>query len=66
MRLAQRVTVLRLADLSRVMDSSRHNKIPLRLEDLVDCFIRPYFEQSAMDAGLEYATGLFRKFAVKR
>ena len=44
MRLAQRVTVLRLADLSRVMDSSRHNKIPLRLEDLVDCFIRPYFE----------------------
>jgi len=44
MRLAQRVTVLRLADLSRVMDSSRHDKTPLRLEDLVHCFIRPYFE----------------------
>jgi AcrR family transcriptional regulator len=44
MRLAQRVTVLRLADLSRVMDASRQGKTPLRLEDLVDCFIRPYFE----------------------
>ncbi|WP_395346978.1 TetR/AcrR family transcriptional regulator [Variovorax sp. UC122_21] len=44
MRLAQRVTVLRLADLSRVMDASRENRTALRLEDLVDCFIRPYFE----------------------
>lgn len=44
MRLAQRVTVLRLADLSSVMEASRQNRTPLRLEDLVDCFIRPYFE----------------------
>ncbi|VWX62897.1 Transcriptional regulator, TetR family [Burkholderiales bacterium 8X] len=44
MRLAERVTVLRLADLSRVMDASRQSKTPLQLEDLVDCFIRPYFE----------------------
>lgn len=44
MRLAQRVTVLRLAELSKVMDTSRQNNTPLRLEDLVDCFIRPYFE----------------------
>ena len=44
MRLAQRATVLRLADLSRVMDASRQDRRSLRLEDLVDCFIRPYFE----------------------
>ncbi|MDI3383618.1 TetR family transcriptional regulator [Xenophilus aerolatus] len=44
MRLAQRVTVLRLAELSKVMDASRQNKTSLRLEDLVDCFIKPYFE----------------------
>jgi len=44
MRLAQRVTVLRLADLSSVMDASRQSKTPLQLEDLVECFIRPYFE----------------------
>lgn len=44
MRLAERVTVLRLADLSRVMDASRQNKTLLQLGDLVDCFIRPYFE----------------------
>jgi len=44
MRLAQRVTVLRLADLSRIMGASRQNRASLRLEDLVDCFIRPYFE----------------------
>jgi len=28
----------------RVMDASRQNRTSLRLEDLVDCFIRPYFE----------------------
>src|SRR5687768_5428794 len=44
MRLAQRVTVLRLADLSTVMDASRQNKTAPRLEDLVECFLRPYFE----------------------
>lgn len=44
MRLAQRVTALRLADLSRLMDASRQNRTSLRMEDLVDCFIRPYFE----------------------
>lgn len=43
-RLAQRFTVLLLADLSRFMDASRESRTPLRLEDLVDCFIRPYFE----------------------
>lgn len=44
MRLAQRVTVLRLADLSKYMDAARESKSPLRLEDLIDCFLRPYFE----------------------
>jgi AcrR family transcriptional regulator len=44
MRLAQRVTVLRLAAVSRVMDASRQNGTAPQLEDLVDCFIRPYFE----------------------
>ncbi|VTU28341.1 putative DNA-binding transcriptional regulator [Variovorax sp. PBS-H4] len=43
MRLAQRVTVLRLADLSRYMDAARESKSSLRLEDLIDCFLRPYF-----------------------
>ena len=44
MRLAQRATVLRLADLSNYMDAASQDKRSLRLEDLVDCFIRPYFE----------------------
>lgn len=44
MRLAQRATVLRLADLSKYRDAAKQNKRSLRLEDLVDCFIRPYFE----------------------
>jgi AcrR family transcriptional regulator len=44
MRLAQRATVLRLADLSNYMDAASQDKRALRLEDLVDCFIRPYFE----------------------
>lgn len=44
MRLAQRATVLRLADLSKYMDAASQDKRSLRLEDLVDCFIRPYFE----------------------
>ncbi|MEO5670472.1 MAG: TetR family transcriptional regulator [Ramlibacter sp.] len=44
MRLAQRATVLRLADLSKYMDAARQDKRSLRLQDLVDCFIRPYFE----------------------
>jgi AcrR family transcriptional regulator len=44
MRLAQRTTVLRLADLSKYMDAAHQGKRPLRLVDLVDCFIRPYFE----------------------
>ena len=44
MRLAQRATALRLADLSKYMDAAKHEKRSLRLEDLVDCFIRPYFE----------------------
>jgi AcrR family transcriptional regulator len=44
MRLAQRATVLRLADLSKYMDAAHQDKRSLRLEDLVDCFIRPYFE----------------------
>jgi AcrR family transcriptional regulator len=44
MRLAQRVTVLRLADLSKCMDAARQNNSALRLEDLVNCFLRPYFE----------------------
>ncbi len=44
MRLAQRATVLRLADLSKYMDAAKQGKRSLRLEDLVDCFIRPYFE----------------------
>jgi AcrR family transcriptional regulator len=43
-RLAQRATVLRLADLSKCMDTAHQEKRALRLEDLVDCFIRPYFE----------------------
>ena len=43
-RLAQRATVLRLADLSKYMDAAKQAKRSLRLEDLVDCFIRPYFE----------------------
>src|SRR5881275_2858058 len=44
MRLAQRATVLRLAELSKYMDAADRDKRSLRLEDLVDCFIRPYFE----------------------
>lgn len=40
MRLAQRATVLRLADLSTYVKSATE----LRLEDLVACFVRPYFE----------------------
>lgn len=44
MRLAQRATVLRLADLSKTMDAAKQGKRSLRLEDLVECFIRPYFE----------------------
>ena len=43
-RLAQRATVLRLADVSAYMDAANQDKRSLRLEDLVDCFIRPYFE----------------------
>lgn len=44
MRLAQRATVLRLADLSACMNAADQGKRPLRLEDLMDCFMRPYFE----------------------
>ena len=44
MRLAQRATVLRLADLSKYRDAAHQGKRSLRLKDLVDCFIRPYFE----------------------
>lgn len=44
MRLAQRATVLRLADLSKYSDAAKRDKRSLRLEDLLDCFIRPYFE----------------------
>jgi AcrR family transcriptional regulator len=44
MRLAQRATVLRLADLSKYTDAADKTKRSLQLEDLVDCFIRPYFE----------------------
>ena len=40
MRLTQRVTMLRLADLSTYVKSVSE----LRLEDLVACFVRPYFE----------------------
>ena len=40
MRLTQRVTLLRLADLSTYVKSTSE----LRLEDLVACFVRPYFE----------------------
>jgi AcrR family transcriptional regulator len=43
-RLAQRATVLRLADLSKHIDAAERDKRSLRLEDLVDCFTRPYFE----------------------
>jgi AcrR family transcriptional regulator len=50
MRLAQRATVLRLADLSKYMDAANQEKRSLRLEDLVDCFIRPYFEPGAHGA----------------
>jgi AcrR family transcriptional regulator len=44
MRLAERATVLRLADLSKSMDAAKQDKRSLRLEDLVECFTRPYFE----------------------
>jgi hypothetical protein len=36
--------VLRLADLSKSMDAAKQDKRSLRPEDLVECFIRPYFE----------------------
>jgi AcrR family transcriptional regulator len=44
MRLAQRATVLRLEDLSNCTEAAKREKRSLRLEDLLDCFIRPYFE----------------------
>lgn len=44
MRLTQRVTVLRLADLSTYVKLATENAIALRVEDLVSCFLRPYFE----------------------
>jgi len=44
MRLAERVTNLRLADLATYTQSAQTSGEPLRLEALVACFIRPYFE----------------------
>lgn len=43
-RLAERATSMRLADLSAYMQSAQAKGEPLRLETLVACFIRPYFE----------------------
>jgi AcrR family transcriptional regulator len=43
-RLAERATSMRLADLSAYMASAQATGEPVRLEALVECFIRPYFE----------------------
>ena len=44
MRLAKRITNIRLADLSAYSHSARGRNKPLQLKALVACFIRPYFE----------------------
>lgn len=43
-RLAERATTMRLAELSAYMQSAQARGEPPRLEALVACFIRPYFE----------------------
>ena len=43
-RLAERATTMRLADLSATMQAAQANREGLRLEALVACFLRPYFE----------------------
>lgn len=43
-RLAERATTIRLADLSDYMQAADERGDPLRLEALVSCFLRPYFE----------------------
>lgn len=44
MRLAERATSIRLAELSAYMHAAQAKGEPLRLEALVACFIKPYFE----------------------
>lgn len=44
MRLAERATSIRLAELSAYMQSAQAKGEPLRLEALVACFLKPYFE----------------------
>jgi AcrR family transcriptional regulator len=43
-RLAERATTMRLADLSAYMQTAQAAGEPLRLNALVACFVRPYFE----------------------
>lgn len=43
-RLAERATTMRLADLSAYLQAAQASGEPLRLEALVACFLRPYFE----------------------
>jgi AcrR family transcriptional regulator len=43
-RLAERATTMRLAELSACVRSAQARSEPVRLEALVACFIRPYFE----------------------
>lgn len=43
-RLAERATTMRLDELSAYMNSAQARGEPVRLEALVACFIRPYFE----------------------
>lgn len=58
MRLAERATNIRLADLSTYMESAEAKGEPLKLEDLVACFIRPYFEPGING-------GLFARFILQ-
>jgi AcrR family transcriptional regulator len=44
MRLAERATTIRLAELSAFMQSAQAKGKPLELEALVACFIKPYFD----------------------
>jgi AcrR family transcriptional regulator len=58
MRLAERATSIRLADLSAYMQSAEAKGEPMNIEALVACFIRPYFEPGING-------GLFARFILQ-